>query len=342
MWSSAIDLYPDYVAALAGLAALDRTAGSPAARERYARLLELDPDDLDARRSHGELLSEAGMLPEAQAELVRVIAAAPNDLRARRALALVLASRRAGAELAAELAEVVRLDPEDLDARLDLGAALTSIGQIDPAIAVYEEVLRRRPRQAVVLKLVGDLYRGKGDSAKAVATYERLHRVAPDEPRSVFLLGSAYYQAGRLDAAERSFTEAARFPGMLGDAYGNLGAIAVRRGQVKEALWFLSRAAQRRPGKALVHYNYALALRAAERFSDALEELDAAVRIDPRDAEVQFLTGVVALRLGQLPKAEACFQQALRIDPAHRDARHNLALLESARGRSESALSLEK
>jgi Flp pilus assembly protein TadD len=342
MWSSAVDLRPDYAAAIAGLAALDRTAGSPAARDRYARLLELDPDDLDARRSHGELLSEAGLLEEAQADLARVVAAQPTDLRARRALALVLASRRAGVELAAELAEVVRLDPDDVDARLDLGAALTSIGQIEPAIAVYEEVLRRRPRHPAVLKLTGDLYRAKGDVAKAVSYYERLHRVAPDDPRPVFLLGSAYYQAGRFDAADRMFTEAARYPGMLGDAYANLGAIAVRRGQIKEALWFLSRATQRRPAKVSVRYNYALALRAADRFDDALEELDAAVKLDPNDAEVQFLSGVVALRLGRSDKAESHFQEALRIDPAYESARHNLALLESVRGRSESAYSFDK
>jgi Flp pilus assembly protein TadD len=342
MWSSALELRPDYLAALSGLAALDRTAGSPTAGERYARVLELDPDDVEARRAHGELLSGAGLVEEAQNELERVVAVAPSDLRARRALALVLASRHAGGELAAELTEIVRLDPEDLDARIDLGAALTSIGKVDGAIAVYEDVLHRRPKHAPVLKLTGDLYRAKGEGAKAAALYERLHRVAPDDPRPVFLLGSAYYLAGRLDAAERMFTEAARYPGMLGDAYSNLGAIAVRRGQVKEALWFLSRAAQRRPGKAQVRYNYALALRAAERFEDALGELDAAVKIDPNDAELRFVSGVVALRLGRASEAEAHFQAALRIDPGHKDAQHNLALLEEVRGRSEAAFTFSK
>jgi tetratricopeptide (TPR) repeat protein len=342
MWSSALELRPDYLAALSGLAALDRTAGLPTASERYARVLELDPDDVEARRAHGELLSDAGLVEEAQSELERVVSVAPNDLRARRALALVLASRQAGGALAAELTEIVRLDPEDLDARIDLGAALTSIGKVDGAIGVYEDVLRRRPRYAAVLKLTGDLYRAKGDGARAAALYERLHRVAPDDPRPVFLLGSAYYLAGRLDAAERMFTEGARYPGMLGDAYSNLGAIAVRRGQVKEALWFLSRAAQRRPGKAQVRYNYALALRAAERFEDALGELDAAVKLDPKDAELRFVSGVVALRLGRASEAEAHFQEALRIDPGHKDAQHNLALLEGVRGRSEAAYTFTK
>ncbi|MDB4982590.1 MAG: Tetratricopeptide 2 repeat protein [Myxococcales bacterium] len=329
MWSYAVDLRPDYTAAVLGLARLDRTQGLPEARERYARVLELDPDDLDARRTYGEILSEAGQLDEAQAQLERVVAANTLDLRARRMLALVLAARHAGHELAAELAEIVRLDPDDMDARLDLAAAYTSVGNVGAALEAYEEVLRRRPKSPVALKAAADLYRTKGDPAKAAATYERLRRVSPDDPRPLFLLGTSYYEAGRLDAAERMFTEGARFPGMLGDAYSNLGAIAYRRGNLKEALWFLSRAAQRRPGKAGVRYNYGLALLAAQHFDDARKEADAAAVAAPADAEVRFLGGVVALRMGRLTDAEAAFAETLRLDPAHADARHNLALLAS-------------
>jgi Flp pilus assembly protein TadD/TolB-like protein len=342
LWSYAAEQRQDYLAAIAGLAALDRTSGAPSARERYARVLELDPDDLGARRAYGELLSEAGQLDQAQRELETVVAATPGDLRARRALALVLASRHAGVELAAQLAELVRLDPDDLDTRLDLAAALSSIGRVEPALAAYEEVLRRRPRQAAVLKLAADLYRAKGDLARATTCYEKLHRMVPEDPRAVFLLGASYYQAGRLDAAERMFTEGERYPGMLGDAYSNLGAIAIRRGKVKEALWFLSRATQRRAGKAGVRYNYALALRAAQRYQDALYELDAATRSDPNDAEIRFMSGVVALNLGRATEALAHFQEALRIDPAHESARHNVALLQSLKPPAESSYSFAR
>lgn len=339
MWSYAVDIRPAYTAAVLALAQLDRTQGLPTARERFGRVLELDPDDLEARRAHGELLSEAGQLDQAQAELEKVVAAVPGDLRARRALALVLAGRRAGGELARELAEIVRLDPEDLDARLELGAAYAGVGNVDAALEAYEEVLRRRPRHAAALKIAADLHRAKGEPAKAAAYYERLRRLAPDDPRPVFLLGAAYYDAGRLDAAERMFTEGARFPGMLGDAYSNLGAIAYRRGRYKEAIWFLSRAAQRRPGKAGVRYNYALALQALARFDDALKELDAAAAAAPTDAEVRFLSGVVSLRMARLADAEAFFQETLRLDPAHASAKYNLALLSSLRsGNSETSL----
>ena len=340
MWSYAVDVRPDYTAALLGLAMLDRTEGLPEARERYARVLELDPDDLDARRTYGELLSEAGQLDAAQAELARVVAAAPGDLRARRAFALVLAARHAGVELATELAEIVRLDPEDVDARLELGAAYASVGNVDGALAAYEEVLRRRPKNTVALKVAADLYRGKGEPAKAAAYYEKLRRMSPEDPRPWFLLGASYYEAGRLDAAERMFTEGARFPGMLGDAYSNLGAIAFRRGDVKQAIWFLSRAATRRPGKAGVRYNYALALAAAKRYDDALREVTAAATAAPQDAEIRFFNGVVDLRLGRLADAATAFQETLRIDPNHESAKRNLALLESLRpAESDVALS---
>lgn len=324
----ALEVRPAYLSALATLAALDRAAGLPTARERFARLVELDPDDTEARRTHGELLSEAGELDLAREELEAVVKAVPGDLRARRALALVLAARRAGAELVSELEHVVELDPENLEARMDLGAAYAGVGRLAEAEAVYDEVLRRKPRHAAALKLGGDLARLRGDVKKAGHLYGKLRWVAPQDPRPLFLLGAAQYEAGNLGAAERMFAEGARYPGMQGDAYSNLGAIALRRGKAGEAIWLLSRAAKRRPGKSGVRYNYALALHATSRHADALNELRAAATLDPKDAGIPFFAGIVALRLGLLREAEEAFREALRLDPRNEAARHNLALLE--------------
>ena len=343
MWSVAVEARPDYLAALAGLAALDRSEGSAGARDRYARLVELDPADLDMRRAYGEVLAEAGQLAQAQAELNKVLEASPDDLRARRALALVLASRRAGPELVADLEEVVRLQPDSVDARMDLGAAYLGVGRHSQAEAVYDEVLRRRPRAAAALKLCGDLARARGDLRKASSLYGKLRWIAPNDPRPAFLLGTTFYEAGNLNAAERWFTEASKYPGMLGEAYGNLGVIALRRGQPKEAQWFLSRAAKRRPQRALVRYNYALALYSNNRPEDALNQLHAAQGLEPNDSVTQFFTGVVALRVGLLSEAERCFREALRLDPQNEDARHNLALLEPlVKPRREERLSLDE
>jgi Flp pilus assembly protein TadD len=330
MLTYALDVRPGYALALRTLAALDRAAALPIAREHYARLVELDPDDVEARRAYGEMLLESGRLAEAQAQLEAVLAVAPDDARARRHLITALSSRQQGKELASQLEEALRRDPENLDARLDLGAAYLSLGQKPEAAAVYDEVLRRKPRHTGALKLAADLARERGDLAKASLHYARLRVLAPQDPRPVFLLAAAYAHAGDLDKAERLFSDGEQFPGMLAEAYSNLGAIALRRGDPRQALWFLSRAAKRRPGRMAIRYNHALALHALGRDTDALDELHAAAVIEPEDTDVQFLTGVVAVRLGRLEEAKQSFATTVGLDPKRADAAENLALLEAS------------
>ena len=328
MLAYALDRRPDYLLALRSLAAVDRGEGGTAARDRYARLVELDPDDIAARRAYGELLLQAGRLPDAQRELEAVLAATPDDAQARRQLVMVLSSRQQGAALATELEAAVKGDPNDLDVRMDLGAAYMALGRKSEAAAVYDEVLRRRPRHAGALKLAGDLARQRGDVKTAAADYARLHALSPHDPRPVFLMAAAYAQAGDLDRAQRWFDEASQLPGMMGDAYANLGAIALRRGDPRQALWYLSRAVRRRPDRATIRFNHALALHLLGRDPEALDELRVAADADPADAGVRFFAGVVALALGKFADATDSFKAAVELDPGFDDARENLALLE--------------
>jgi Flp pilus assembly protein TadD len=210
---------------------------------------------------------------------------------------------------------------------MDLGAAYLALGRQADAAGVYDDVLRRRPRHTGALKLAGDLARARGDVKTAATNYARLHVLAPHDPRPVFLMAAAYVQAGDLERAQRWFDEASQLPGMMGDAYANLGAIALRRGDARQALWYLSRAVRRRPDRATIRYNHALALHLLGREAEALDELRVAADADPGDAGVRFFAGVVALALGKLDEATDSFKAAVELDPGFDDARENLALL---------------
>lgn len=328
-WLGALDLRPDYVAALADVARLDRENKRPSAQERYARLVVLDPEDVDARRIYGQLLVETGEYAKAKGELVRVLALSPDDLAARRALVPVLAAEGNSTALVEDLEAIARLDEANLTARLDLAAAYASAGRAMDAEAAYDEVLRRKPRQPTVLKSAGDLAFARGDYTKALSYFQRMRFLAPGDPRAVFRLGTVYFASGDLKAAERWFSEGAQFPGMMGPACANLGAISLRRGQTKEALWLLGRAVKRRPREISVHFNLALALLGDHRPGDAMRELYLAEEIAPDDAGVHFFEGVVALRLERPQEAEEAFRETLRLDPKHADAAHNLGLLKS-------------
>jgi YaiO family outer membrane protein len=103
--------------ALYRAAVADRQAGRPAEAEMKLRqVLEIRPDDLDARLNLGLSLLALEQLDQAEREFVRVLARAPDYADARLGLARI-AQRRGDVSLARrEAAEAVRLAPADPDA----------------------------------------------------------------------------------------------------------------------------------------------------------------------------------------------------------------------------------
>jgi protein O-mannosyl-transferase len=92
----------------------------------------------------------------------------------------------------------------------------------------------------------------------------------------------------------------------------------------ERSLW--TSAAHVCPGSARVHNNLGHALEQVPgRISDAIAELQAALRIDPDYAEAHSNLGSALAQVpGRMPDAIAEFQAALRIDPDYAEAHYNL------------------
>ena len=133
------------------------------------------------------------------------------------------------------------------------------------------------------------------------------------------------YQAGDAYFAGHSH---ATFWGGSAQRWTDLGAIYLRRGDLSNAGWYLTRAVARSPLRPKTHLNYALFLDRNDQRPQALAELKIAADLDPQDAECHYLAGVILLRLGRLDDAKSEFAAAVLRSPDHADARHNLALLE--------------
>jgi len=325
----ASDLRPGYWAAVAQQARIYRQEGQgKRAMELAEKALEVRPYDVEMREMLGELLWEAAELDRALVELEKVVAIQPRNLPARRTLAQVYAAKGAIPDLAAELERVQELAPDDLEVKLDLGSAYQRMGAPDRAISAYEEVVKRQPKNTQAWKLLGDCHRQQKEPDKAILAYQRLKKLAPEDPRPFFLLGAAYEESGDDVRAEAAFQDAQQFRRYLGEAWTNLGSIAFRRGDLAKANWYLSRAVVRAPARPKAHYNYALVLSAKKERDRALDELRVAGDLDPQDAEIRYLAGVILLRQGRLDEAKVQFQEALKRRPDHPDAKHNLALLE--------------
>jgi tetratricopeptide (TPR) repeat protein len=113
------------------------------AREVYQRLLQLDPDHVDARVNLGRLLHEDG-----------APAAAEKHYR-----------------------QALEIDPEHDTAAFNLGVALEDLGRLRDAIEAYQRALELDPQNADAHFNLAGLYERRGEKAAALRhlkTYRRL------------------------------------------------------------------------------------------------------------------------------------------------------------------------
>ena len=103
----------------------------------------------------------------------------------------------------------------------------------------------------------------------------------------------ALQDLGRVDEAERAFTEALALEPNAATTHSNLGNLHFRRGELERAR----------------------------------EEYRAAVRLDPDYADAHNNLGSVYYRLGDRAAAQAEYRSALRLNPASEGARRNLGIV---------------
>ncbi len=133
----------------------------------------------------------------------------------------------------------------------------------------------------------------RGRAPEGLPHLERALRLKP-YPETHFNLGNLYAAVGRADEAASQFRAAIRGNPGLAAAYNNLASLQVAVGRLDEALPNLRQVAALTPGDARAHHNL----------------------------------GVVLQALGRAAEARACYERALRLDPAAADTRRRLESLD--------------
>ncbi len=72
------------------------------------------------------------------------------------------------------------------------------------------------------------------------------------------------------------------------------------------------------------HFEQASSLEEQRDFQTALEECEAAIRLDPRFADAHNLRGVILESLGRKEEAILAYREAVQLDPAFKEAQENL------------------
>jgi Tfp pilus assembly protein PilF len=130
----------------------------------------------------------------------------------------------------------------------------------------------------------------------ACIAFRRAKALGMEEYVVLFNVANCERRDGDLEAAEKSYGAViARWPGRW-EALGARGLVRVQLGRAPEAM----------------------------------ADLEAALRLAPREADIHHTLGLACRALGRIEDARAAWQRTLELDPAHPQARQNLAELDGA------------
>ena len=240
----------------------------------------------------------------------------PNiDEALRRAIAAQ--QRRDFAEAARGYRLVLEKRPEQIEARVNLAAVLAETGRLDEAIAVLEPAADKPG----VRKNLALAYYRKDDLAAAIREFEKLNAAERANVQIVSVMVDCYLRSGVPEKALGLIEPAAKQHPSDARVQYQLGVARIRTGAGKSALDPLERAGK--TGRSAEAYLLAgaTALELGE-YQRARDDLENAVRIDPKIPGAWTWTGMARDRVSDEEGAKQAYRTALELDP--RDFEANL------------------
>ena len=221
--------------------------------------------------------------------------------------------------------------PDDPDVYLTLGGIALGEGRISDARLNFDQVLLSiasghwNAEKTAILRR--EAFSGLATVAEAredwKATQERLNAWLALEPKNGRVrqrLGRALFQLGKPDDAFAAFTQAIKDEPALEPAAVSMALLQSRKGDHKKAEEWFDYARKLEPKSARVRLDHARWLLDQGRASDARAEIDEALKLDPAAKEAQKIQALIAWHERKLAAAEAI------LEPLHRDAPADFAV----------------
>ena len=291
----------DVTARLLWAHAAEKTGQVREAAGLYQSVIDIAPDNVEARVGLGRLFDLAGA-PERALEIVEpALARHPQDasLLTVRALARLRQADKPGA--LADADQAIKLDPANADA-VSLRAALyREGGDISRAVELVRNAVERQPGSTDLREVLVQLYASQNDVEDVETQLKELIKAQPGALRYREQLAILYTREHRIDDAQRTLEEAVK--AAPADDAAKLALVS-----------FVS--AQRSP-------------------ADGERLLRGLIAQHPDDYDLRFGLGEMLQRAGNTAQARATYEEIIQRDGTHPSgltARDRIAAIEFAQG----------
>lgn len=258
--------------------------------EGAARLdAELAPEEHRLHRTvliHNRSQVRVGMgqLEAALADLTEVIDKDPNYAPYRFDRAGVWHRLGRDEEALADYEEALRLAPAMFEGYYNRAEVRAGLGDLEGALADFDHTLELNPRYLPAYINRAGLHVDLGNDELARRDVADGLRLEPDNAHLLAISGQLHAAVGNVPAALEAYDRAVAADPNLQAAWAGRASLVFERGDLTGALNDLDRALELGDSAGL-RFNRAIALIAADRWDDALIDLNRALELDPEDVD---------------------------------------------------------
>ncbi len=304
------------------------------AKPAYERYLQLKPDATAARAKLGNTYFKQKQYDEALAAFEQVRLVWTDNVQVLTNIGNAHFSLGNYPKAVETLKIALKKDPERVSTVFNLAQSLFKLERHEEALRYYQQFQRARPKSFNGHYFAGSSLMALGRNEDALKSLSTAQSLKPKIAQPLYKMGVIHLRSGNPDAAEKQLLAARAIKDDPWVVSG-LGTVARQRKNYDEAGKLHARAVAMDGTKARLHANLALTQYRAGKLAEALKALDAALKLDAKDAWIRSLAGTLyaAQAKGAEPvEAMKLTEAALRMRPKDPKLLANRSLLRVAAG----------
>ena len=286
----------------------------------------------------GEAALHAGKLDEAEREFRQVLAINPGVAGAYANLGVIHMRRQQWPQALEMLHKAEKLAPNVPGIRLNVGLVYFRQNDFSHAIKPFESVVRDVPDSYQARHLLGLCYFFNDRWQDAIGALEPLWGQASEQLNYLYVLGRAAEKVKNTALEEKAYGRLAEIGQDTPEFHLIMGKAHINREEYDEAVRELEAAAKADPKLPFVHFNLGLAYLHKQEFEQARAEFQKDIALEPDVAFAYEQLGGVEATLGNEAEAAKNYRQALKLNGQLVSALMGLAKIEEHRQHYAAAL----
>lgn len=283
---------------------------------------EESPQSLkDVQQLHRE-----GRLNEAKTAYLKLLEENPQNVEALHYLGILYAEEGDFKNAEHSLHKALTLNPDDLSIQLHLANIYKAKKQYDQAIQILQKVVHINPKFAAAYNNLGTIYDADMQWDAAIQSYYTAIDIQPNYADAYYNLGLALNKAKRFGEAMNTYLALLELAPEHSGARFQLGRLYMQQNKYQEAIEQLSAVEREHPAHFETQSNLATSFLKLGWMNQAEIHYLKALNIKPEDVQVLFNLGVIAMRSGNTASAIEFYTRALQYDADIYEAHNNLGV----------------